>query len=156
LPFGDGFADGIVVDTQGSIPLPTSPGAPENVSGHVAITHNDIDAVGSSSRQPADGIRIFSVGTAPDSVLLDVIGNHVQHTTGPAINIRHVKGQVRVESNAIETSPVLAHNGNDAVRLANTGVYLIADNRIRCEWPTGAGIAVFSQSREWPMESAVV
>jgi hypothetical protein len=42
------------------------------------------------------------------------------------------------------------------VRLVNTGVYLIADNRIRCEWPTGAGIAVFSQSREWPMESAVV
>ena len=154
--FGDGYADGIVVDTKGDIPLPTSPGAPENVSGHLVIRSNDIDAVGSSSRQAADGIRIFSVGKAPDSVLLDVIGNHVQHTTGPAINIRRVQGQVRVESNAVETSPVLARNGNDAVRLANTGVYLIADNTIRSEWPTGAGIAVFSQSREWPMESAVM
>jgi hypothetical protein len=45
-----------------------------------------------------------------------------------------------------------------AVRVANSGSYLIAHNKIDCGWasPEAQGIGVFSQFAEWPMEHAVV
>ena len=45
-----------------------------------------------------------------------------------------------------------------AIRAVNTGSFLIAHNKIECEWghPEVQGIGVFSQVAEWPMEGALV
>jgi hypothetical protein len=45
-----------------------------------------------------------------------------------------------------------------AIRAVNTGSFLIAHNKIECEWghPDAQGIGVFSQVAEWPMEGAMV
>jgi hypothetical protein len=128
------------------------------VSGHLVIAHNDIDGTGGTSHDATTGIMVFSVGQSPDrEVDLDIIGNHVENTTASALNIRRVNGRVRVLGNTLRTShEVAAVGNNDAVRLVNTGLYLMANNSIECKWAVGAGIAVFSQFAEWPMERAVV
>ena len=72
------------------------------------------------------------------------------------INIRRVNGRVRVLGNRLSTSHEVANGAGDAVRLVNGGSFLMANNSIECKWPNSAGIAVFSQFAEWPMENAVV
>ncbi len=46
----------------------------------------------------------------------------------------------------------------EAIRIANTGSYVIAHNKIDCEWqdPDAIGIGVFSQFGAWHLEHAVV
>src|SRR4029077_16330759 len=100
---------------------------------------------------------VFSVGQSPDQeVDLDIIGNHVENTTGSTLNIRRVNGRVRVLGNTLRTSHESAPREGAAVRLVNTGSYLVANNAIECRWANAAGIAVFSQFAEWPMERATV
>lgn len=157
--FGDGSILGalaIGIDTRGGIPMPASPGSPENISGHLVIAHNDIDAVGGAAHDVTAGVLVFSVGQRPDrEVDLDIIGNEIRNATAGTINIRRVSGRVRVLGNTLSTS-VQAETGTDAVRLVNTGSYLMANNRIESNQPDGIGIAVFSQFAEWPMEHAVI
>jgi hypothetical protein len=43
-----------------------------------------------------------------------------------------------------------------AVRLANSGSYLMAHNSVECKWTAASCIVVFSQFAEWPVERAVV
>jgi hypothetical protein len=102
------------------------------------------------------GIVVFSAGRSPGDVTVDISGNHIKNTTGSAINIRRVNGKVRVVSNGLETSRALARNGNEVLRVANTGAYEIADNSILCKWANGTGITLLSQYAEWPMEGATV
>jgi serine/threonine protein kinase len=152
-----GGGEGIAINTRGEMPLPASAGTPEGVSGHLVIAHNDIDAIGGTTHDATTGIMVFSVGRSPDrEVDLDIIGNQVENTTGSTLNIRRVNGRVRVLGNTLRTSHVAGPGGNDAVRLVNTGSYLMANNSIECKWADAAGIAVFSQFAEWPMERAVV
>ena len=156
VPYAGG-AEGIAIDTRSAIPLPTTAGTPENISGHVVITHNDIDVSGGTTHDETTGIMVFSVGQSPDrEVDLDIIGNHVENATGSTLNIRRVNGRVRVLGNTLRTSRDLAQGSHDAVRLVNTGSYLMANNAIECRWADAAGIAVFSQFAEWPMERAIV
>jgi hypothetical protein len=103
------------------------------------------------------GIVAFAAGQSPHAeVDLDVIGNAVRNTTESMINIRRVNGRVRVLRNRLSTSQEVANGGGDAVRLVNGGSFLMANNSIECKWPNSAGITVFSQFAEWPMENAVV
>jgi serine/threonine protein kinase len=156
VPFAGG-SEGIAINTRGEIPMPASPGNPENVSGHLLIARNDIDAVGGTAHDATTGVLVFGVGQSPnDEVDLDIIGNDIRNTTGSTINIRRVNGRVRVLGNTLRTSHEVAIGGNDAVRLVNTGSYLMANNSIECKWADAAGIAVFSQFAEWPMERAIV
>jgi hypothetical protein len=156
VPF-DGGAEAIVINTRGEIPMPASPGNPEMVSGHLLIARNNIDAAGGTDRDATTGVMVFAVGQSPKAeVDLDIIGNDIRNTTGSLINIRRASGRVRVLGNQLRTSPDAAVGGLDAVRLVNTGSYLMANNMIECKWANCAGIAVFSQFAEWPMERAVV
>ncbi len=156
VPFAGG-AEGIAINTRGEIPMPASPGNPENVSGHLLIARNDIDAVGGTTHDATTGVMVFGAGQSPNNeVDLDIIGNDIRNTTGSTINIRRVNGRVRVIGNRLRTSNDVANGGNDAVRLVNTGSYLMANNSIECKWVDAACIAVFSQFAEWPMERAVV
>jgi hypothetical protein len=156
VPFA-GRGDGIAIDTHGYIPRPASPGNPENVSGRLLIDLNDIDAAGGTAHDMTGGVVVFSVGQSPDrEVELDITGNHIRNTTTSTLMVRRVHGRVRVLGNTLSTSREVGAGGNEAVRLVNTGSYLMANNTIECKWVDCAGIAVFSQSAEWPMERAVV
>ena len=156
VPFAGG-GEGISINTRGEMPLPASAGTPESVSGHLVIAHNDIDATGGTTRDATTGIMVFSVGQSPDrEVDLDIVGNHVENTTGSTLNIRRVNGRVRVLGNRLRTSHESATGDDAAVRFVNTGSYLMANNAIECKWANAAGIAVFSQFAEWPMERATV
>jgi serine/threonine protein kinase len=155
-PFG-GAAEGIAIDTRGEIPMPASPGNPESVSGHILIARNDVDAAGGTTHDATSGVIVFSVGRSPDKkVELDIIGNDIRNTTGSTIIVRRASDRVRILGNRLRTSRDVGIGGNDAVRLVNTGSYLMANNTIECKWASCAGIAVFSQFEEWPMDRAVI
>jgi serine/threonine protein kinase len=155
VPFSIG-AGGISINTRGEMPLPSSPGNPENVSGHLLIAHNEIDGTGGTAQVATAGVTVFSVGRSPDGeVDLDIIGNDISNTTAPAINIRRVHGRVRVLGNAVHTSPETVGDV-DAVRLVNGGSILMANNSVECKWPNAAGIQVFSPFQEWPTEHVIV
>ncbi len=156
VPFAGG-GEGIAINTRGEIPMPTNPGKPDNISGHLLVARNDIDAVGGTAHAYTMGIVAFAAGQSPAAeVDLDVIGNTVRNTTESMINIRRVNGRVRVLGNRLSTSHEVANGGGDAVRLVNGGSFLMANNSVECKWPNSAGITVFSQFAEWPMENAVV
>ena len=149
-------AGGISINTRGEMPLPSSPGNPERVSGHLLIAHNEIDGTGGTPRTPTAGVTVFSVGRRPDEgVDLDIISNHISNTSAPAINIRRVDGSVRVVGNTLQTSPETVGDV-DAVRLVNAGSILMANNTVECKWPNAAAIQVFSPFAEWPTEHATV
>jgi serine/threonine protein kinase len=155
VPFSNG-SGGISINTRGKVPLPSSPGNPENVSGQLLIASNEIDGTGGTARAPTAGLTVFSVGQSPDrEVDLLIIDNHVSNTTAPAINIRRVHGRVRVLGNTVQTSPETVEDV-DAVRLVNGGSILMANNTVECKWPNAAGIQVFSPFPEWPAEQVRV
>jgi serine/threonine protein kinase len=155
VPFSNG-AGGISINTRGEMPVPSSPGSPESVSGHLLITHNEIDGTGGTARAATAGVTVFSVGQSPDQeVDLDIIANQISNTSAPTINIRRVHGRVRVLGNTVQTSPETVGDV-DAVRLVNGGSILMANNSVECKWPNAAGINVFSPFAEWPTEHVIV
>jgi hypothetical protein len=155
-----GMTIAIDIDTIGRVPIPTNPGKPENISGTLLIADNDIDVAGGTAQDNTIGILVFSVGVPGGEVEAYVSRNKVKNTTEPAINFRRVEGRVYVEQNVITTGSVssLQAPGPEVIRIANIGSYLIAHNKIDCEWPDAEakGIGVFSQFGEWPMEHAIV
>lgn len=146
-----------VSTTGGATPSPTQPGHPENISGTLSITNNQIDLTGGTSLAHTLGINVFSVGTPDKEVDIYVSGNHISNVTAPAINFRRVAGQVHVEHNVLTTGEV-AGAGPEVIRVVNTGAYLIAHNRITCQWsdPQAKGIAVWSGIASWPTQQALV
>jgi hypothetical protein len=156
-----GSGTGIDIDTNGNVPTLAQPGHPENISGRLSITNNDIDVVGGSAMDNTLGIIVFSVGQSPDREAdIYVSGNRIRNTTEPAINFRRLGGRALVEENVINTGPVSSQTTPrpEAIRVVNTGSYVIAHNTIDCEWsdPQAIGIGVFSQISAWPMEHAIV
>jgi hypothetical protein len=149
---------GIEINTNGtSIPSPTSPGKPENISGKLLIANNDIDVIGGTALDDTLGVVIWSVGVPGAEVEAYVSGNKIRNTTEAGINFRHLDGQAYVEGNIIATGSVAGPAaGPQAIRIVNTGSYLVAHNSIDCGWAQGAGIAVFSQFSAWPIESAII
>ena len=151
----------IEINTVGALPSPTQTGHPENISGRLLITNNDIDLEGASAVENTLGITIFAVGRSPDREAdIYVSGNRIRNTTEPAINFRLLGGQANVESNVINTGTVSSTlvPRPEAIRIANTGSYVIAHNKIDCEWPDAdaMGIGVFSQFGVWQLEHVVV
>jgi hypothetical protein len=155
----------IEINTVGTLPAPPPPGQPEaghpeNVSGRLLIVNNDID-VGGSALEDTLGILAFSVGRSPDREAdVYVSGNRIANTTEPAINFRRLGGRAHIEGNVISTGQVSSLKAPvpEAIRIVNTGSYVIAHNTIDCQWtdPQAIGIGVFSQFQQWPMEHAVV
>jgi Right handed beta helix region len=152
--------DGIDVVTSSGVPVPTNPGNPENIAGTLVISDNDIDLTGGTAADNTVGVLVFSVGVPGATVEAHVSGNKITNTTEPAINFRRVHGRVYVERNVITTGSIASQNapGPEAIRVANTGSYLIANNSIDCQWadPAAKGIGVFSQLAAWPVDGAVV
>lgn len=155
-----GQGGGIDIITSNSIPTPTNPGKPENISGTLVIAQNDFDLAGGTVLDNTVGVLVFSVGVPGAEVEAYVSGNKIVNTTEPAINFRHVEGRVYVERNVITTGSISSQRAPvpEAIRVANTGSYLIAHNSIDCGWPDAEaiGIGVFSQFGEWRMEHAIV
>lgn len=149
--------DGIDIITSGGIPNPTNPGKPENISGTLLVVNNDIDVGGTALDQQV-GVLIFSVGVPGAQVEAYVSGNKIKNTTEPAINFRRVVGRAYIERNMINTGSVTLGGGPQAIRVVNSGSYLIAHNSIDCGWADAEakGIGVFSQFADWPMERAIV
>jgi hypothetical protein len=153
-------SEGIDIVTSGDIPTPTNPGKPESISGTLLIADNDIDVVGGTAQDNTIGVLVFSVGVPGAEVEAYVSRNKIKNTTEPAINFRRVYGRVYVERNVIATCSVSSEQAPrpEAIRVANTGSYLIAHNSIDCGWPAAEaiGIGVFSQFADWPMERAII
>lgn len=155
VPFGLSGA-AFTINTSGSLPLPSDSGRPSDVSGSILIRQNDIDVGSASAGKYALGVLVWSVGRSPDAeVMLDIIGNNIVNTTGPAIMVRRANGRVQVAGNTLETSTGAAPDAV-VVRLVNTGSYQMAHNTITCRWVNCIGIAVFSQVDRWPIVGAIV
>jgi hypothetical protein len=143
------------------IPTPTQPGHPQNISGRIVIADNKLDLAGGAATDNVLGITTFSVGLSPSNeVDMYISGNRVTNVTEPAINMRRIGGSARVERNVITTGPISSETTPrpEAIRVANIGTYVIADNVIHSEWPDpdAIGIGVFSQFAAWPVTDAVV
>lgn len=157
-----GLASGIWVVPSGNIPMPTSVGHPENISGTLRFVHNDIDMTGGVPTDNTLGISVFGPGTPGAPVDAEVIGNRISNVTEPAINFRRIVGSARIEHNMIATGTVtgVIAARNQVIRVANTGTYVIAHNSIECDWTSAdvEAIGVFSQfgADGWPIHDALV
>lgn len=151
-------ATAIAINTTFNPPTPSSPGAPERISGKLSIVDNEIDLAGSTGAFNTIGILIFSAGIAGAEIDGHILRNRISNSTEPAIGIRRVAGEVDVEWNQISTATMTgpARGIAEAIRVVNSGSYLIAHNSIECRWPQAFGIGVFSQFAAWPVERAVV
>jgi hypothetical protein len=142
------------------LPTLAQPGHPENVGGRLLIANNTIDATGGTASDSKLGIVIYSVGQSSNEADVYVIGNHIRNVTEPAIALRRIGGRAHVEGNVITTGPVSSPSAPrpEAIRVANTGSYVIAHNAIECQWPDpeAMGIGLFSQISQWPLENAEV
>jgi len=151
--------DGIDIVTSKGVPTPTSPGKPDNISGTLLIVNNDIDVAGGTAQDLTVGVTIFSVGVPGAEVDVYVAGNKISNTTEPAINFRRIVGRAYIERNVITTGSLVGPATRpQAIRVVNTGSYLIAQNSIDCGWAdaNAEAIGVFSQFAAWPMGGAVV
>ena len=149
----------IAINTSGGLPTPTNPGRPENVSGMLLILNNDIDVSGGTALDDKLGVNTFSVGVPGSEVDIFISGNNIRNNTEPAIGIRRIVGRAYIERNVVTTGPVVGQAPRpQAIRVVNTGSYLIAHNSIDCGWASAEaeGIGVFTQFVEWPMERAIV
>ena len=158
VPFSR-ISQGIAVWTVG-LPTPADSGHPENISGALRVVDNDVDMTGGrSSVDNTLGITVFSAGVAGAEVDAYVAGNRIRNTTEPAINFRRIVGHAVIERNVITTGSAIGNAPrNQAIRVANTGSYLVAHNSITCEWAVGdaEGIGAFSQFAAWPTRHAVI
>jgi hypothetical protein len=136
-----------------------NPGHPEKISGTLLIANNDSDLAGGMAGDQTVGVLVFSVGVPGAEVEAYVSGNTIRNTTEPAIDVRRIVGRAYIERNVITTGSVAGlPAGPMAIRVVNTGSYLIAHNSIDCGWADGRakGIGVYSQFAEWSMERAIV
>lgn len=143
------------------IPTPAQPGHPENISGTIVISNNDMNLIGGTVNDNVLGITAFSVGQAPDKeVDLYISGNKIKNITEPGINLRRISGRAHVERNVIITGTMSSQRAAhpEAIRAVNTGSYVIARNVIHSQWPdpNAIGIGLFSQFRDWPLADAAV
>jgi serine/threonine protein kinase len=146
----------IMINPSGNVPRPSDAGKADDVSGSLTISRNDIDLAGGAGRDYALGVLVLSAGQSPGpEVNLDINGNNIRNTTS-AITVRRVVGHIRVFENVVKTGSELVRNDYEAIRLVNTGSYWMANNTIECRWANCIGIAVFSQSREWPIQGAII
>jgi hypothetical protein len=150
---------GIGINTTFNPPTPAQPGHPDWVSGTLLIANNDINMAGGTAFDNTTGITLFSVGVTGAEVEAYVSGNKITNTTEPAINFRRLAGRAYIEHNVVATGSVVATAPRpQAIRVVNTGSYLIAHNSVDCGWAQAdaEGIGVFSQFAAWPMEGAIV
>ena len=143
------------------IPTPSQPGHPQNIYGRIVIANNDLDLAGGTATDNVLGITTFSIGLSPNNLVdMYISGNTVKNVTEPAINVRRIGGRAHVEGNAISTGPISSQvtPRPEAIRVANIGTYVIADNVIHSEWPDpdAIGIGVFSQFAAWPITAEVI
>jgi serine/threonine protein kinase len=155
MPF-KGAGAAIMINASGNIPRPSGAGSAGDVSGSLTISRNDIDLADGPTGVYALGVAVFSAGQSHGAeVNLDINGNHIRNTTS-AITVRRVIGHIRLFDNVVQTGFERVSGDYEAIRLANTGSYWMANNTIECRWANCIGIAVFSQSREWPIQSATI
>jgi len=139
------------------VPTPNETGTPEAISGNLSIIDDTIDAGGGTPQDHRTGITIWGVGQSPrHEVTVQIAGTVIHNTTTAAISVRRASGRVLVNDNSVVTSVDGVESGVVAIRLANTGAYVLANNVIECRWAKCIGIAVFSQHAEWPLAHAIV
>jgi serine/threonine protein kinase len=144
------FAEGIVIDTRGSMPFPDGIGNPEAVSGKILITNNEINGSGGRRDAATAGIRIFNIGLAPNRLTdVELTGNTITNVSSSAINIRRVDGSVRIMGNTVRTDTA-EWSDVDAVRLVRARSILMANNTVECRWANAPAIQIFSPIAEWP------
>jgi hypothetical protein len=122
----------------------TSTGQPENFSGTLWISNNDID-VGGTAGDQTTGIYIDGVGKSPDKeVDLYIFGNNIRNITDSVIDVKSIGGRVHIERNVIATGAISLPIGlkPQAINVVGSGSYLIAHNSIVSQWATGTGITV--------------
>ncbi len=131
--------------TEVGTPSPSNPGHPENISGTIWITENDIDAGGTAAVNTL-GIYTFALGKSPDrEVDLYISGNKIRNITERAIDINSIGGRGHVERNVISTGAVVGPAGGlqpNGMNIVASGSFLIAHNSIISEWAAGSGILV--------------
>ena len=153
-------SNGISITTIGGLPNPVSPGSPELIAGALRIERNEIDmAGGSSGVDNTLGLTVFSVGVPGAEVDARISGNRIRNVTEPAVNVRRIVGRATIEHNDIRTGSLTGTvPRNSAIRIANTGSYLVAHNSITCEWAAtdAQAIGAFSQFAAWPVEHAMI
>jgi hypothetical protein len=138
------LAFGIFIGTTlRGTPTLANPGQPENVSGTLLISHNDIE-VGETADGRTLGIAIFSVGKSPDTEAdIHISRNHIRNVNERGLDFIKVGGRVHIERNFITpnaTATLVTDRDPDVIHAVGSGSYVIAHNSIECRWATGAGI----------------
>jgi hypothetical protein len=155
------FVGAILVSTSpGDVPPNAGDGHPENVSGTLWITNNDIDLEGTAAGTYL-GILVFAVGKSPDQEAdLYVSGNNIRNSTERPVNIYSVGGRAYIERNVITTTGGAGVNvmpSGDVIHIVGPGSYLIAHNTIDCAWASGMQAGIRLQTRpEQPVSHAIV
>ena len=152
-----GISEAIGIMTTNGPPNPTTdPGKPENVSGSLLITNNDIDAATVNGGTTL-GVVIFGVGVVGAEVEVHVSGNTIRNASEVTINLRAIVGQAYIEENVLTMSSVSESQVvRVAIKVVNFGPYLIARNTIECTSAQCVGISVFSPYVEWPIIGSIV
>lgn len=147
-PMGHPIGTGIAVNTRLNSPTTNQAGQPENVSGTLFISNNDID-VGGTADDETLGIVIFYAGKSPDKKVDTYIsGNNIRNTTGRGIDFWQIGGRAYIGRNVITTGATMRPGGGvgnslvDGIKCAGSGSYVIAHNSINSAFPNGAGIRV--------------
>jgi hypothetical protein len=148
-------ADGIDIITSLGVPTPTNPGKPENISGTLLIANNDIDLAGGMALNQDVGVLIFSVGVPGSEVEAYVSGNTIRNTTEPAIDFRRIVGRAYAERNVLTTGSVSGTAGGlQAIRVVNSGSYVIAHNSIDCAWEQASVCIANLRNGPWNVPSS--
>lgn len=134
------LSSGITVSSVGG--PPGSPGKPDNFSGTLLISNNDVEMGGTAGDRTL-GIFISSAGRSPNGeVDILVSGNNIRNVTEPGINVQLVGGRVRVERNVITTGAASPAVRPVAMRVVGSGSYRIAHNSIHCGFVGGGAVGI--------------
>jgi hypothetical protein len=137
-------ANGIYVGVNAPPPTAAQPGHPENFSGTLLISNNDID-VGAASGILSLGIVVFGAGTPDNEVDVYISGNNIRNIAERVIDINTIGGRVHIERNVITTGAISGPSNGvtpDVMNIVGPGSYLVAHNTMVSQWASGAGILV--------------
>jgi hypothetical protein len=132
---------GIHVSSVIDLPTPNRPGNPADVSGQVAITNNQI-SVGEQADHGV-GIMVVGVGDSGKPVEVDISRNTVRNANEEGIDVKYIRGRVRIDNNTVTSSTVYSGPARGpvvAIHSMGLGTYTITHNRIEIADPNGTGI----------------
>jgi len=153
------------LDTATGIIVGNLDGA-RKVFGKLIVSNNHIDAIGSSSQNTL-GINFNRAGIdLRFRATISVEQNTVTNVTAIGLDFRDLMGEATINGNMIDMGAVGVNTPGfliSGIRCLGTsqlepaeGVYTVANNHVRCQLETAAGIRLVSSSSVVPLNASTV